>query len=141
MSWRLGLGVAVIAAISIAAAVLALMSAPGLSGAQRIKAAIRWPTNCPGIEVARPSRDPIMGRWAPDTVQSADIACGSSGPHVSYAQFRDALSMTQALTAQSPSARYCLDGTSVVIDHLVAIDPTVFTEMCQTLSGSFTNTS
>jgi len=140
MSWRVGLGVGVVAALSIAAAVVALLSAPGLSGAERIKAAIRWPTNCPSIVVERPARDPIMSRWAPYTAGTADIVCGGSGPHVAYAQFRDSLAVAQALAARSPSTRYCQDGTSIVIDDLVGIDPTVFPEMCLRVSGMFTNT-
>jgi hypothetical protein len=137
MSWRLGLGVAVVTVLSIAAVVFAITSVTGPSGAERIKEAIRWPPNCGRIIVERPSHAPVMNRWASSRVQTADIVCAAIGPRVAYARFGDRDSVNRAIAADPPSGRYCLLGASVVIDGLVGVDPTVFTDMCQALTGTF----
>ena len=137
MSWRLGAGVGLLAAVSIAAVVISIMSAHGPGGAGQVKGAIRWPTSCPPVRVQQPSRDAIMGQWAPAPVQSADIVCGSSGPQVAYARFRDGDSLNRALAARQPSQRYCELGAAIVLDGLAGVDPTVFTDMCRTLGGAY----
>jgi hypothetical protein len=129
----------VAAVLTVAAVVVAINSAKGPQGAARIEAAIRWPTNCGAITISRPSRAPIMSRWSSATVRTADIVCSSTGSRVTYARFRDAGSMNLALAAHEPTARYCLVGASIVIDQLAALDQTVFTDMCRSLSGTFVN--
>lgn len=139
MSWRLGFGVMIAAVLSIAAVVIAIMSATGPGGAERIKAAIRWPANCAGVRVERPSRAPVMSRWASFTVQTADIVCGAAGPSIAYGRFRDVDSLDRAIADHQPSDRYCVFSESIVIDHLAGVDPTVFTDMCRSLGGTFVN--
>ncbi len=139
MTWRWAVGLVVVAVLSLAAAAVAIVSVGGPSGAERIKEAIRWPTTCEGISTERPSTAPIMRRWAAFTTQTADIVCGAAGARVSYASFRDEPMLNRAIAAQSPTRRYCLVGTSVVIDDLAGVDPTVFTDMCLSLQGTFVN--
>jgi hypothetical protein len=138
MSWRLGLGVAVVAAVSIAVVVFAIMSTKGPGGAERIEAAIQWPANCGGVVIARPSRAVIVRRWAPPPVQTADIICPAARARVAYVHFSDNDSANRALVARQPSARYCQIGASVVIDELHAsFESTAFADMCRNLNGTF----
>ena len=139
MSWRLGLGLLVVAALSVAAAVIATMSVTGPHGAARIKAAIRWPASCTRVAVDRPSHAQIMHRWASFTLHTADIVCGADGPGVAYAQFRDDESLDLAVARYQPIERYCQIGASIVIDELAGADPAVFADMCRNLGGTFVN--
>ncbi len=141
MSWRLGLGLAVVSVLSIVAVVIAIAGVGGPHGADRIKAAIRWPRSCANVMVERPSHAAIMSRWAALTVHTADVVCGPGGPGVAYAQFKDDESLDRAVATHEPSRRYCLVGASIVIDELAATDSTVFTDMCRSLSGTFVNTA
>jgi hypothetical protein len=142
MSWRLGLlGFVVAAVLSVAAVVVAIMSAKGPHGADRVKAAIRWPTNCGTITVSRPSHAQIVGRWAPFTTTTADIVCDAAGARVAYVQFKSGGSLDRAVAAVQPSDRYCQTKTSIEIDELAAGDSTVFADMCRSLSGTLINTA
>jgi hypothetical protein len=140
MGWRLGLGVLlVITLLSVAAVIFALSSAKGPHGAERVKEAIRWPTTCPRILVERPSQASIMQGWSSSAEQTADIRCGRRGPGVAYARFRDNVTLNSAVAARQPAEPYCLFGSSIVLDELRETNSSVFTDMCQTLSGTFVN--
>jgi hypothetical protein len=140
MSWRLGLlGFVVAAVLSVAAVVVAITGAKGPHGADRVKAAIRWPTNCGAITVRRPSHARIVGRWAPFAVTTADIVCEAVGARVTYIQFKDGDTLDRAVVAAQPSGRYCQTKTAIEIDQLAAGDSTVFADMCRSLSGTLIN--
>jgi hypothetical protein len=140
MSWRIGLAGFVLAAVlSVAAVVVAIKSAKGPQGADRVKAAIRWPANCGTITVSRPSRARIVNRWAPFTATTADIVCDAVGARVAYVQFKSGDSLDHAVVAGQPSGRYCQTKTSIEIDELAAGDSTVFADMCRSLSGTLIN--
>jgi len=137
MSWRLGLvGFVVVAVLSVAAVVAAIMSAKGPQGADRVKAAIRWPATCGTITVSGPSHAQIVSRWAPFTAKTADIVCDAAGARVAYVQFENEDSLNRAVAAGQPSDRYCLTKTTIEIDELAAGDSTVFADMCRTLGGT-----
>jgi hypothetical protein len=138
MGWRLGLGVLlVITVLAVAAVIFALSSAKGPHGADRVKEAIRWPTTCGSIVVERPSRASIMQSWSASAEQTADIRCGRRGPGVAFAQFRDNVALNGAVAGHQPAQAYCLFGSSIVLDELREINSSAFTDMCQTLSGTF----
>jgi hypothetical protein len=140
MGWRLGLGVLlVITLLSAAAVIFALSSANGPKGADRVKDAIRWPTTCGAVTVERPSQAAVMRRWAATATQTADIRCGRGGPGVAYAQFPSNVTLNTAIANHQPSEPYCLFGSSIVLDELRESNSSAFTDMCQTLSGTFVN--
>jgi hypothetical protein len=136
MSWRVSLGVAILAAASIAAVVVSVVSTSGMGGAEHVKTAVRWPSRCTRVAVHSPSRAAVMRRWSAYTVQTADIVCENVGPYVDFARFRDTQARDAALAAAQPSQRLCLTDTTVVVDHLSAVDSTVFPDMCRNLGGT-----
>lgn len=136
MSWRLGVGLAVVVGATIAAVVIAIMSVGGPGDPARIEAAIHWPAQCPHLAVNQPSRDPILRGVAGTAVQTADIGC-EVGPHVAYARFSDRNSLDRVVVSHAPSARYCLIGSGIAVDRLGADDPTIFIDMCRSLGGTF----
>ncbi len=139
MSWRVTVGVAIVTVLSLAAAAVAILSVGNPSGAERVKEAIRWPPSCANVTIRRPASEPIMNTWSAFTSDTADLVCGAAGPRVAYANFKNEPSLNQAVAAHQPSQRYCVLGTSLVIDRLTGVDPTIFTDMCLTLQGTFVN--
>jgi hypothetical protein len=136
VSWSLRFGVGAVAVLSIAAVVVALMSAGGPSGASLVRGAVRWPTTCGRVLIDRPSRAPIASQWGSLATQTADIVCGSTRSRVVYATFSDSNTLDQALLAHAPADRYCVDGDSVELDELASVDLTVFSDMCRDLGGT-----
>ena len=136
MRWRLYAGLAVIAAVSIAAVVIALLSTTGSHDVERIRSALRLQTNCPHITVRRPSRAAAVKRWAGLTVQSADVVCGTAGPHVIYAKFIDRSTLERAVISSPPSGGYCRLEAAILLPRLVGVPSTVFSDMCQSLGGT-----
>lgn len=136
MRWRLYVGLAVIAAASIAAVVIALLSATGSHEVERIGSALRLQTNCPHVTVRRPSRAAAVKRWAGLTVQSADVVCGTAGPHVIYAKFMDHDTLDRAVVSSPPSGGYCRLEAAIVLSRLDGVPSTVFSDMCQSLGGT-----
>ena len=141
MSWRVGLSAAVVAIVSVAAVVIALASTSGFDGAERVKGAIQWPPSCGDPLITRPSRDPMVQKWARYAVQSAVVSCGAGGPHVDYVKFRDTRARDDAVIAGLPRTRVCLTGAAAVIDNLAAQDITVFSDMCRALGGTIAGTA
>ena len=129
-------GLAVGAAVVIAAIVLSIARVSGTSDVERIKSALRLQTNCAHVAVRRPSRARIVKRWAGATVQSADVACSAAGPQVVYVKFIDRITLTRAVASAAPDSRYCVIGDAIVIDRLAGAASTVLSDMCQSLGGS-----
>lgn len=137
MSRLLGVAVAAVAVLSIVGVVIALGSSPGLKDAERVKGAIQWPSTCTSVSVRRPSREPLMKKWAPYTIQTADVLCEHTGRYVDYARFRNTNALNQALAAALPAQNLCVTSTEAVINHLSDVSSAVFADMCRALGGSF----
>ena len=135
MRWWLYGALAIVAAASIAAVVVAIASVAGANDVDRIKSALRLQTNCRHIAVQRPSREPIVHRWAGSTVQSADIDCPSAGVKVIYAKFIDSARLDGAVAATLPSGGYCRLGDAVMLRRLAGAGSTVLGDICQSLGG------
>lgn len=135
MRWLLGLALATGAMLAIAAVVVAIASVRGPGDVERIKSALRLQTNCAHITIRRPSRAPVVERWAASTVQTADIRCRETNARVIYAKFIDHDRLDRALAASEPTGRYCLLGNAILIDRLVMAPSTVLSDMCQSLGG------
>jgi hypothetical protein len=135
MRW-LYVGLASVAALSIAAVVVALTSAPASSDLSRVKSAFELQTNCQQVAVEHPSSAVIVRRWAGLAVQSADVDCAAAGPRVTYAKFLDRGSLDRALAASQPSGGYCVLGQSIVTAQLVGPASTLLSDMCQSLAGT-----
>jgi len=133
--WRLYAGLAVVAAASIAAIVIALASVSGADELEHVKSAFRLQTNCTHIAVTRPSRALSVRRWTGLTAQSADVDCTASPLRVSYAKFIDRTSMNRAVAAGQPAGGYCLLSDSIVSDERADVASTVLSDMCQSLGG------
>jgi hypothetical protein len=141
MRWRLYGGLAVVAALSITAVVVAIASVTGPDAVERIKSALQLQTNCVHITVRRPSRAVIVKRWVGLTIQSADVACAAGGPRVTYAKFIDRTRLDHAVAASQPSRGYCLLGDAILTGELFGVATTVLSDMCQSLGGTLVITS
>jgi hypothetical protein len=137
MSRLFGVAVAAVAALSIVGVVIALGSSPGLKDAERVKEAIQWPSSCSRVSVRHPSRASVMQKWAPYTVQTADVLCEHTARFVDYARFRNTDARNLALAAGLPSQNLCVTKTEAVINHLSDVSSAVFADMCRTLGGTF----
>jgi hypothetical protein len=80
-----------------------------------------------------------MAHWTSLAAPTARVVCRGAGASVEYAQFTDHDALNRALASHPPSRRYCLVGTAIVVDRLAQFDPTVFTDMCLSLGGTFVN--
>jgi hypothetical protein len=141
MRWRLYVGLAVVAASSVAAVVVAIAHVTGSDDVGRIKSTLQFQTNCAHVAVRRPSRALIIKRWAGLTVQSADVLCATAGPRVSYAQFIDRTTLDRAVLESQPSGGYCLLGDAILIGPLGGVASTVLSDICQSLGGMLAMTS
>jgi hypothetical protein len=141
MRWRLYGGLTVVAAFSMAGVVIAIASVTGPNAVERIKSALQLQTNCVHIAVRRPSSAVIVKRWVGLTVQSADVACATGGPRVTYAKFIDRARLDRAVAASQPSRGYCLLGDAILTGELVGVATTVLSDMCQSLGGTLVVTS
>jgi hypothetical protein len=135
MRWWVILLLAGVAACVVAVA-LALSSVTNHGDIERIKTALQLQTNCASIAVGRPSRVPVVKRWAGSTVQSADIRCAETGAALVYAKFADRASLERMLATDPPSGPYCVLDSGVMIDRLVRVPSTVMSDTCQSVGGT-----
>jgi hypothetical protein len=134
MRWRLYVGLAVVAALSIAAVIVAIAHVTGGSDVERVKSALRLQTNCARIDVRRPSSAGIVSRWGSAAVQSADVQC-AAGPRVVYAKFSDRDGLDRAVATTEPPGSYCVVGSAVLIARRVGAASTILNDICQSLAG------
>lgn len=140
MRWWLYGGLAIVAAGSIVAVVIAIATVTGPRDLDRIQAALRLQTNCSHITVRRPSRAPIVKQWAGKTVQSADVQCdvptsSQAPPQVIYAKFTNGSTLDSAVAASLPAGGYCRLGDAVMLSRLAGAPSTAFSDICQSLGG------
>jgi hypothetical protein len=136
MRWRLYVGLAAVAALSIAAVVVAITSVTSSDDLARVKSALRLQTNCAHIAVVRPSRTPIARRWASLAVRSADVVCPTMSLRVTYAKFTDRGTLDRAAASSLPAGGYCRLGDAIVLGRLAGAASTVLSDMCQSLGGT-----
>jgi hypothetical protein len=141
MRRRLFVGFALVLALSIAAVLVAIASVTGPGDLERVRSALQLQTNCPHIAVQRPSRAPVIRRWAGSTLQTADVVCDVAGPRLIYVEFIDRGRLDTALATTPPAASYCRLGDAILMAQLVGEASTMLSDVCQSVGGTLMNAS